>query len=155
MITTTGDAKYLSFELTLPQLMNEIRIAETNTHPDYPDFDYWLWYRDTVKQAIELRKAHEPKPKVKPGHIDIVAIKAHSDIVSLIEGYGIKLQKSGRNFKATCPFHSEKTPSFTVYPDNQSWYCFGCDTGGDILSFVMKIENVDFRAAASKVGAIC
>ncbi|MCX7856412.1 MAG: DNA primase [Deltaproteobacteria bacterium] len=68
------------------------------------------------------------------------------DIVEFISRY-VRLKKTGRNFVGLCPFHKEKTPSFTVSPEKQLFYCFGCQTGGNVISFVMKYENMDFHDA--------
>ena len=78
-------------------------------------------------------------------HVD--EIKARVDIVDLI-GEAVPLKKSGKNFSAPCPFHTERTPSFIVFPERQTWHCFGaCATGGDIFSFVMRRENAEFGEA--------
>ena len=76
----------------------------------------------------------------------IEEVQAKSDIVEVLSRY-ITLKKLGRNYKTTCPFHNEKTPSFVVSPDKQIFHCFGCGSGGNVFSFVMKYENVGFPEA--------
>lgn len=73
-------------------------------------------------------------------------IRDRNDIEDLIGSY-VGLKKSGRISRGLCPFHSEKTPSFTVYPDTQSYYCFGCGKGGDAVTFIREIENLDYVEA--------
>lgn len=80
-------------------------------------------------------------------------VKDRLDLVELVSTY-VTLDKSGRNFKALCPFHDEKTPSFVVFPDSQRWHCFGaCNEGGDVFNFVMKMEGWDFRTALQELAA--
>ena len=78
---------------------------------------------------------------------DIVnEVKYRNDIESVISSY-VELKKRGKNLVGLCPFHNEKTPSFTVYPENGSFYCFGCGVGGDVFSFIKLIENLDYADA--------
>ncbi len=75
-------------------------------------------------------------------------VKARLDIVDVVGGYVPELKKSGRTFKACCPFHNERTPSFVVDPERQTWHCFGaCSTGGDVIEFVRRREGLDFKEA--------
>lgn len=80
----------------------------------------------------------------------IQAILDQTDIVDVISGY-IPLKRTGGTFKANCPFHNEKTPSFTVNPARQFFYCFGCGEGGDAITFVQKYENLPFVDAVKKL----
>jgi DNA primase len=70
-------------------------------------------------------------------------VKDRIDIVEVVSEY-VQLKKTGKNYQGLCPFHQEKTPSFTVNPNNQFYYCFGCGKGGDIFNFIMEIENITF-----------
>ena len=86
---------------------------------------------------------------------DVEKVKSKIDIVELI-GEHIALKKAGRNFKALCPFHGEKTPSFVVSAERQIWHCFGCNSGGDIFTFLEEYEHLTFaeglREMAARVG---
>lgn len=73
-------------------------------------------------------------------------LRSRTDIESVIAPY-VNLSRRGRLAKGLCPFHNEKTPSFTVYPDSQSFYCFGCGAGGDVITFMRRIENLDYIEA--------
>ena len=77
---------------------------------------------------------------------DIDEVKTRTNIIDII-GARVTLKKAGRHFKALCPFHSEKTPSFIVSPERQSWKCFGCGKGGSVIDFVMEHDHVDFLEA--------
>ena len=76
----------------------------------------------------------------------IEEIRYRCDIEDVIGTY-VTLKRAGSNRNGLCPFHSEKTPSFTVFPATKSFYCFGCGAGGDVVTFIQKIENLDYRDA--------
>ena len=87
---------------------------------------------------------------------DVIAeVRQRSDIVDLVSSY-VALKRRGRDYVGLCPFHSEKTPSFSVSPERQSFHCFGCGVGGNAISFVMQYENLSFpealRFLASRAG---
>ena len=76
----------------------------------------------------------------------LMELHARCDIEQLISSY-VQLRRRGKNLVGLCPFHNEKTPSFTVYPESQSFYCFGCGAGGEAISFIRRIENLDYTEA--------
>lgn len=85
----------------------------------------------------------------------ILRLTSACDIEDVMSSY-VFLKRAGRNLKALCPFHSEKTPSMTIYPQTQSFYCFGCGAGGDVINFIMRAENLEYpeavRFLAKRVG---
>jgi len=82
----------------------------------------------------------------------IEEIRNKADIVKVISEY-VKIKKRGKNYVGLCPFHSEKDPSFTVSPEKQLFHCFGCNQGGNVFAFIMKIENIGFAEAVEELGA--
>ena len=83
---------------------------------------------------------------------DVQTIKDRTDIVQLIQEY-VPLKKAGVNWKACCPFHQEKTPSFMVHPERQFFHCFGCGKSGDIFTFIQEMEGMDFPEALRLLAA--
>jgi DNA primase len=81
---------------------------------------------------------------------DVDKIKERLSIEEVVGSY-IKLDRAGKNLKARCPFHNEKTPSFTLSPDRNNYYCFGCHANGDIFTFVQEFEGIDFKEALEKL----
>lgn len=84
---------------------------------------------------------------------DIDEVKSRLNIVDIV-GARVALKKAGRHWKALCPFHSEKTPSFIVSPERATWHCFGCGKGGSVIDFVMEYEHVDFIEALETLAEI-
>ena len=76
----------------------------------------------------------------------IEEVRTRNDIVEVISGY-VRLQKKGSNYFGLCPFHNEKSPSFSVSPGKQLYHCFGCGVGGNVITFVMEYENYTFLEA--------
>ncbi len=82
---------------------------------------------------------------------EIESVKRSYELAAVIESYGVKLTKKGSNYVGLCPFHKEKTPSFTVNPKTNLYHCFGCNAGGDVIGFVTKKEGIGFREAYEKL----
>src|ERR1035437_3871490 len=73
-------------------------------------------------------------------------LRYRNNIETIVSPY-VNLKRRGSNLTGLCPFHNEKTPSFTLYPENGSFYCFGCGVGGDVITFIRDIENLDYMEA--------
>jgi hypothetical protein len=149
------DCYYLATNFTIPELQTQIAQARINiaTSDHFPDTFPWCDLIPAYQEAITWLKEVTSKPAPVPvrGHIDTEAIKARNDIVAVIGQY-TPLKKAGRNFKGLCPIHGDKNPSLAVYPDQQTFHCFGCQRGGDVISFIQEMENTDFRGAVALLG---
>ncbi|HKX78232.1 MAG TPA: CHC2 zinc finger domain-containing protein [Novosphingobium sp.] len=89
--------------------------------------------------------------QVPKGRLDLDQIRQENPLPSIV-GAAVKLQRAGNEFKACCPFHSEKTPSFTIFANGQRFFCFGCGASGDVLDFVQALHGVGLRDAAEMLG---
>jgi hypothetical protein len=158
LIFDSKDVGYLSKYLSILQLRAEISHSKRCQEYYRDDHDT---YNEVIERdfqiacqlAINIIQAKAPKPTMtNKKYVDIDSLKSSLDIVEVAGRY-TKLRKSGKNFCGPCPLHSEKKASFFVYPDSQSWHCFGaCNTGGDAISLVMKAEHTDFKGAISTLG---
>ncbi len=155
-IYDAGDINYLVNHFSIPELRKERHQCEVaiavEEQFDTAKADQARAFLALLNESMDVAVATTPKPKPIPGHVDVEAVKARLDIVSVVERY-TPLRKSGKNFIGRCPMHDDRGPSFVVYPDNQSWYCFGaCGRGGDVIALVMAIEHLDFKTAVAALG---
>jgi len=114
-------------------------------------YSWWYGFARELKEAIKITEGRQPKVANdgKYVRVDVADLKSRSDIIAVIEAHGVELRKAGRNFIGLCPFHNEKTPSFTVYPGQSTYHCFGCGKGGDVISFLQEAEHTDFMGAVA------
>lgn len=82
---------------------------------------------------------------------DLIGRAKEVSIVKIAEEGGMRLIKSGERYKALCPFHEENTPSFVLYPDTNTYYCFGCHVSGDVIELKMKIDGIGFKEAVKEL----
>jgi len=124
------------------------------------EFDYWFWRQwlkvtlleETIESEKHIRRlkkllptnnANPPSNKLSDSMIE----NARLIPIANIAMQNLNLRKRGRNYFATCPFHAEKTPSFCLYPETNSFFCFGCNQNGDVITFVMLLNNFNFKEA--------
>lgn len=158
VIFTARDVDHLVRRFSIPELRHEIHSAEVQSSVarTFGEDDQEWWFEDfadACKMAIEILQSQQPKPT--PGQlrnfVDVAEMKSHIDITDII-GRHMELRKAGRRFVGCCPIHGEQHPSLTVYADEGRWYCFGCNRGGDVIAFVMAVEQCDFKGAVTILG---
>lgn len=151
VIFDAGDIDHLVRRFNLAELRHEahqanIQAAVCRTFGEDDWEDFYRDYQASCELAIDVTLSCQPKPKHSAGRVDIRQVKGALDIVAIASHY-TTLRNSGNRFIARCPFHEDKHPSFTVYPENQSWFCFSCNRGGDAIDLVMLADHLDFKAA--------
>jgi hypothetical protein len=158
IVFDAADVDYLVNHFSEEELRAEIKNSRRQLNSEI-DWRWQIFYEDlvsTYKLCLDILKSYRPEFGVsscKRKIIDVKALKSALDIVEVAEHY-THLVKSGRNFKGICPLHSETSASFYVYPDTQSWHCYGaCSTGGDVIALVMKTEHTDFKGALAILGS--
>jgi hypothetical protein len=134
----------------------EARLSAAWTSGDLAMVTFYDDLKETVGLAISVRRFMESVRRRRAAfpdqRLDAGEVKSQADIVEVASRY-TNLKKAGRNFTGLCPFHSEKHGSFFVFPEKQTWHCFGaCNTGGDVIALVMKAENCDFKTALTALG---
>ena len=126
------------------------------------EFDYWFgreWLKLTLlremietekhinrlKNLLPSNKSPSYEFKLSQESIDKAKLVRIVDLIS----HDLHLKKHGKNYFASCPFHTEKTPSFCIYPESNSFYCYGCNQSGDVITYAMIINNLNFKEAVS------
>lgn len=153
-IKYTGENGILTDKQCLNKLIDDranIRKQQSITNEDYGRLCYIEQIYDRAIAILREFVKNSIPAKFVDKRIDVEAVKSKTDIISLIEGYGIILKKSGISWRGMCPFHNGKSPALAVYPDEQSWYCYSCNTGGDVITFIQKMEKVEFKEAVEKL----
>jgi len=149
------DVDFVSKRFDIPQLRRELDIAKSRLAvaiclDEDEEAAFYEGYLEVVQVALKTKQG--PAPKLLPGMVNAETIKKSTDIVDVAERY-TTLKKNGSRFKGSCPLHSDNSPSFVVYPDQQSWWCYQCNQGGDVFLLVQMVEKTDFKGALAILGA--
>ncbi|MEX0998643.1 MAG: CHC2 zinc finger domain-containing protein [Thermodesulfobacteriota bacterium] len=126
------------YGVMLPRLQKELRTIERHIRQ--------------LQHCLELLEKRNifTKPATFTDHVNRKSLKERLDISDII-GQSVRLHQYGKTLKGCCPFHNDHSPSFVVYLKDQRWWCFSCNEGGDIFSFLQKLHNCNFREAVNKL----
>jgi len=148
--TESGLRQEIHWGMIQATVANQFQDTPYETPEDsFPYADYITCCQQALKDKRQIQTKTQPRPI--PGRVNVADIKAKADIVTEVERY-TRLRKSGNHFIGRCPLHEDKHPSLMVYANQQSWHCFQCNQGGDVISFIMAVEHTNFRGAAAILG---
>ena len=150
------DANYLAGHLSAEQLRKEIHNADieqgiARCFGEDDDINYWQVFGKACELALNIQKASQPKVEVREDQFSVKAVKEANDIVDVISRY-TGLRKGGKEYIGKCPFHRENHPSLQVNQEKQLFYCFSCQRKGDVVNFIMQIENLSTKQACLFLG---
>ena len=145
------DVQYLASHfssLELAEMLHKADVERGVAMQFDDDFSitFWEYYGDSCQLAIDRLRVNRPKVELKEGQVSVAITKEANDIVSVISQY-TTLTKTGKEYVGNCPFHEEKHPSLHVSQEKQLFYCFSCQRKGDVVNFIMQVENVDTKQA--------
>ena len=146
-----GAVGYLAIRLPPEQIRKEIHSADVQQgvarcFGEDDDRIFWEQFGKACKLALDIQKASQPRAEVREGQFSVRAIKEAHDIVDVIGRY-TKLRKAGKEYIGRCPFHRDNHPSLQVNQEKQVFYCFSCQRKGDLINFIMQIEDLDTKRA--------
>jgi hypothetical protein len=152
----TSDVDYLATRLTPEQLRREIHNADiqqgvARCFGEDDGITYWKHFRKACELALDIQKAKQPKVELREGWFSVKATKEAYDIVDIIGRY-TELRKTGKEYVGKCPFHQDNHPSLQVNQEKQLFYCFSCQRKGDLINFIMQIENLYTKQACLFLG---
>jgi hypothetical protein len=158
-ILFTADGYSTRFRFTPAELRSEIHSCQIQAAVAFQLGEddlarYYLWMENELRFNLDLQMyvLSNTKEQSAGKRVDIKTVKSRNNIVTVASRY-TKLRKSANRFVGTCPLHDQRTGSFTVYPDQQTWFCFSCSRGGDVIDLVMAVEKVSFKAALENLDA--
>ena len=145
------DANYLAGHLSAQQLRKEIHRADIEQGVSQcfgEDIEAYFWrdFGKACETALDIQRTNQPKIELREGQVSVRATKEANDIVNVISRY-TGLRKAGKEYVGKCPFHQENHPSLQVNQQKQLFYCFSCQRKGDVINFVMQIENLNTKQA--------
>ena len=145
------DAECLATNLTPERLKKEVQNAEiqqgiARMFAKDDETTYWEHFKKACELALDIQKSRQHRVKAREGSFSVKAIKEAHDIVNIISRY-TDLRKAGKEYIGTCPFHQDNHPSLQVNQQKQLFYCFSCQRKGDLINFIMQIENLDTKQA--------
>ena len=147
------DVAYLASNLPSEQLRKGIHTAEieqgiARLWAKDDDVIYWQAFKKACQLALDSQRARRPKVE---GRFSVRAVKESHDIVDVVSRY-TNLRKAGKEYMGKCPFHDDRQPSLEVNQDKQLFYCFSCQRKGDVVNFIMQIEDLDTKQACLLLG---